>query len=59
MVYYLLFKGTITAAVVGANAAVNQAEERNKNAIFKDYVASTDCISEISNAQLDHVKVFM
>ena len=42
----------------GADAAATQTDERNKLIIFKKSAPSTDCISEINNAQVDNEKGF-
>ena len=49
---YILVKGTIsTAAQAGDNP-----NNANKNVVFKNCVPFTNCISEINNTQIDHVK---
>ena len=47
---YILIKGTLTVA---PEAAVN-ANNYNKEAVFKNCAPFTDCISEINNAQTDN-----
>ena len=49
---YILVKGTTIVADTRMQAAPNN---RNKK-IFKNCVAFTDFISEISNTEIDHVK---
>ena len=50
---YILVKGTITVA----NTAVAPAAANNaKKVIFKNCAPFTDCISEISNTQVDNNK---
>ena len=49
---YILVKGTTRVVGTRMQAATNN---RNKK-IFKNYVAFTDFISEISNTEIDHVK---
>ena len=48
-----LVKGTITVPNTGTTAARNN---RNKKVIFKNCAPFTDCISEISNKEIDHAK---
>ena len=45
---------TITGA--GNDAAVRRLDERNKGVVFKSCLPFTDCISEMSNAQIDNLK---
>ena len=42
---YVLVKGTITVAEAGDDAAVRQADERDKGVAFKNYVPFINCIS--------------
>ena len=53
---YLLVKGTITITRAGADAAVRQADERNKGLIFKNCAPSINCKSETYNTEIDHAK---
>ena len=50
---YILVKGTITVPNTGTEPGP---DNRNKNVIFKNCAAFTDCISEIKNTEIDHVK---
>ena len=51
---YILVKGTITITGAGADAAARQADERDKEVVFKNCAPFTNCISEINNAQVDN-----
>ena len=51
-----LVSGTITVTGVGADDALKRLDERNKGVIFTNCAPFTDCISEISNNQLDNAK---
>ena len=53
---YILVKGTITIEGAGADAAARQADERDKDVIFKNCAPFTNCISEINNTQVDNAK---
>ena len=53
---YILVKGTITIEGAGADAAVRQADERDKGVIFKNCAPFTNCISEINNTQVDNAR---
>ena len=53
---YILFKGTITTAGAGADAAARHADERDKGMAFKNCAPFTNCISEINNTQVDNAK---
>ena len=46
---YILVKGKIKITGRGADAAARQADERDKNAAFKNCASFTNCISEINN----------
>ena len=48
-----LVEGAITVPNTGTTAARNN---RNKKVIFKNCAPFTDCISEISNKEIDHAK---
>ena len=50
---YTLVKVTITVPNTGTAAALNN---RNKKVIFKNFGLFTDCISEISNKEINHAK---
>ena len=53
---YILVKGTITIAGAGDDAAARQADERDKDVIFKNCAPFINCISEINNTQVDNTK---
>ena len=53
---YILVKGTITITGEGADAAARQADERDKEVVFKNCAPFTNCISEINNTQVDNAK---
>ena len=53
---YILVKGKIMINGAGADAAATQADERDKGAAFKNCAPFTNCISEISNTQVDNAK---
>ena len=53
---YILVKGTIAIAGAGANAAVRNPDEINKQVIFKNCVPFTDCFSLINNNQVNSAK---
>ena len=53
---YILVKGKITITGEGHDAAVRQADERDKGVAFKNCALFTNCISEISNTQIDNCK---
>ena len=50
----ILVRGTIT--VNNTVAADADANKTNKNVIFKNCASFTNCISEISNTQVDNAK---
>ena len=50
---YILLKGTITVHNTGTAVAPNN---RNKKVVFKNCALFTDCISEISNTEIDNGK---
>ena len=52
----MLVKGKIAINGPGDDAAAQEADERNKRAIFKNCALFTDCISEINNTQIDNAK---
>ena len=53
---YILISGTITITRAGNDDAARRSDERNKGVIFKNCTPFTDCISEISNTQIDNAK---
>ena len=53
---YILVKGTITINGRGADAVARQADERDKDVSFKNCAPFINCISEISNTQIDNAK---
>ena len=53
---YILVKGKITITGAGADAAVRQADERDKGVAFKNCAPFINCISEINNTQADNAK---
>ena len=53
---YILVKGTITIEGSGADAAARQADERDKEVVFKNCAPFTNCISEINNTQVGNAK---
>ena len=53
---YILVCGTITITGEGPDIAAKQLDERNKEVIFKNCAPFTDCISDISNTQIDNAK---
>ena len=53
---YILLRRTITITGAGADAAVRQADERDKGVTFQNGAPFTNCISEINNTQEDNAK---
>ena len=53
---YILVRGTITITGVGADDAAKRLDRRNTRVIFKNCAPFTDCISEVNDTQIDHVK---
>ena len=53
---YILVKEKITIAGAGDDAAVRQADERDKGVAFRKCAPFTNCISEINNTQIDNCK---
>ena len=51
---YILVKGKITIRGAGDDAAARQADERDNGVAFKNCAPSTNCISEISNTEIDN-----
>ena len=52
---YILVKGTIPIV----EQARDNRNNNNKEVVFKNYALFTDCISEISNTQIDNDKTLM
>ena len=50
---YILFIGTITTEITGTVSALNN---RNKKVIFKNCAPFTECVIEINNKEVDHVR---
>ena len=53
---YILAKGRIKISGTGADAAARQADERNKEVIFKNCAPFMERISRINNTQVDNAK---
>ena len=53
---YILLSRTITITGEKDYTAARQADERNKEIIFKNYAPFTNCISKINNTQVDNEK---
>ena len=53
---YILVKGTIAIFERGADEATMQADERNKEAKFRNCSLFTDCVGEINNTEIDNAK---
>ena len=53
---HILVSGTITITEAGNHAVERQADKRNKEVTFKNFVSFTDCRSKINNTQVDNVK---
>ena len=53
---YILVKRRITITGGGADAAARQADERNKEVIFKNCAGFINCKSEINNTEIDNTK---
>ena len=53
---HILVKGTITITGAGDDAGARQADERDKDVVFKNCAPFTNCIGEISNTQVDNAK---
>ena len=51
---YILVKGTIAITGEGADAAAEQADERDKGVTFKNCAPFTKCISRINNTDIDN-----
>ena len=52
---HIIVKGRITITWAEFNAAARQADERNKEVIFKNCVPFNNCKSEINNIETDSV----
>ena len=55
-VSYILVSGTITITGARDDNNVKRLDKRNKGVIFKNCASFTDCMSEISNTQIDNAK---
>ena len=53
---YILVNGTITITGAGDDATARQADERDKDVIFKNCAPFTKCISRINNTDIDNAK---
>ena len=53
---YVLVNGSITVTGAGVDAPARQADERNKGAIFRNYIPFINCKSEINNTETDNAK---
>ena len=53
---YILLRGTITVRTGGSDVRAGQTDEKNKDAIFKNYARFKDYITEINNTQVGNVK---
>ena len=53
---YILAKGRIKISGTGSDAAARQADERNKEVIFKNCAPFMERISRINNTQVDNAK---
>ena len=53
---YILFIGTITTEITGTVSALNN---RNKKVIFKNCAPFTECVIEINNKEVDHVRTLI
>ena len=56
---HILFKGTVAITAAGADAAARQADEGNKQVIFRNCAPFTDCINEMNNMKIDNAKIWM
>ena len=52
----IIVEGAKTIAGEGNNAAARQADEGNKEVVFKTWAPFTKCIGEINNTQIDNAK---
>ena len=53
---YILFIGTITIVITGTVSAL---KNRNKKVIFKNCAPFTECVIEINNKEVDHVRTLI
>ena len=53
---YILVIGTIKITRAGNDDEARQLDERNKGVIFKNCAPFIDCMSEITNTQIDNTK---
>ena len=53
---YIYMKGKVTITGAGNDAAAMQADGRDKGVAFKNCAPFTNCLSEISNTQIDNCK---
>ena len=53
---YILVKGTRTITGAGDNDAARQADERNKDVVFKNCAPFSKCISKINNTEIDNAQ---
>ena len=53
---YILFKEKITITGPGADAAARQADEKDKEVIFKHCAPFINCETEINNTEIDNAK---
>ena len=53
---YILFIGTITTEITGTVSALNN---RNKKVIFKNCAPFTECVIEINNKEVNHVRTLI
>ena len=53
---YILVKGRITITGAGDDAAARQADEINKDLIFKNCTPFVNCKSKINNAEIENAK---
>ena len=53
---YILLSETITVVAAIADNAAIDTDKNNKQAIFKNFLPFTDCITKTNNTQLDNAK---
>ena len=53
---YILVSGTITITGARDDDNIKRLDKRNKGVVFKNCAPFTDCMSEISNTQIDNAK---
>ena len=56
---YILVKGTITVIGVAADAAARQADERDKEVIFKNCASFINFKTEVNNTEIDNAKILI